>query len=97
MKEYQLIEIIEKTNDLTGQIAFAFNENTWNLLLSNSGHGKITRDKDKRDFVGGWIFLNDEKISFNTGSLANPDSDQQQMIENAISGHFSKPFRIVNK
>jgi hypothetical protein len=46
------------------QLAYAVNPETFTVIISKSGHGKIMRSYDKHDFEGGWIFPPKGKISF---------------------------------
>lgn len=70
------------------QLAFAFSMKSWDLILSESGHGKITRNKDERDFVGGWVWPNKGKITFSCGALGQVPDEFQYGVQGAIENHL---------
>ena len=80
------------------QIAFAVNQDNFNIILSKSGHSAIMRKfgYDKRDFEGGWIFPSKRKIIFYSGTLGEVPKKRQRLIANAISNKLGINLRTVD-
>ena len=71
------------------KVAFCFNTNTWTLLVSNSGHNKILRDRDAADFdFGGWCDLRSGRIWPTNGTVSNVPKGWRDAIQGALERHF---------
>lgn len=71
------------------EIAYAFNMKSWTLLFSNKGHRKITKNKDKRDFCGGWFWKNSGRIVFSCGILSRVPDKFKKSIKDCIEKEFN--------
>jgi len=72
--------------DLKGrkQLVYAVNHDNFEIIISNSGHGKIVKGKDKRDYEGGWIFLN-RKITYYSGTLGEVTVRREEVKESILN------------
>ena len=78
------------------QLAFIADTTTFTLRISRSGHNKLLREHglEWRDCVGGWIFVDQGKIVFNSGTLGR-GSDHSDSIKDAIERRMKRHFREV--
>ena len=68
-------------------LAFVVLPDNFRIIISRSGHSKITRenDIDKRDAFGGWIQPANRKIIFRCGALNNVPSELWGDVERELS------------
>lgn len=80
------------------QLAYAINNDTFDIIISKSGHDKIMRKSglDKHSFSGGWIFIKQEKITFYSGSLGRVKPKHRKLIVDAICNTLKMHLRVVN-
>lgn len=90
-----LIERIGKDIKGAKQLAFIVNLDTFNIFISRSGHPTLLRDRDKRDYHGGWVFINQSKITFNSGSLGHIPPKWKEALCNSLSNYLNKSLRII--
>lgn len=71
------------------QLTFAVNHDLGKIILDNKGHAALAREYgiDRRDYEGGYIFLNQNKITFNSGAMS-PVSRNWSGITSDISGYL---------
>jgi hypothetical protein len=67
----------------TVQMAYAVNQDNFNIIIGKSGHAALIRRMDKHDFQGGWIFIKSHKITFYSGFLG-PVTHNKEMIKESI-------------
>ncbi len=88
---FQVIETDIGDHD---QLAFAVNLETFDIIIGRSGHGKLLRGRDKRDWAGGWIFRGQGKITFYSGTLGSVDH-YRDLIADCLINHLRQPLRLV--
>ena len=67
----------------TGKLAFIFNETSYNVTTSKSGHNTILRDYvgDKTELHGGWLDLDTERLWMNCGTLGTVPREYWEYIK----------------
>ena|SRR6185436_15098187 len=71
------------------KVAFCFSTTSWDLLVSNSGHGTILRGRDKRDFeFGGWCDLKTGRLWPTNGTVSNVPAKWLDAVQGALENHF---------
>lgn len=88
--------IVEEIGDIKprSKIAYCFSPELLLLLVSNSGHGKILRGRDRRDFdYGGWCDLKTGRLWPTNGTVSNVPPRWREVIEGALVAHFKRPLR----
>ncbi|PIT88480.1 MAG: hypothetical protein COU29_01710 [Candidatus Magasanikbacteria bacterium CG10_big_fil_rev_8_21_14_0_10_36_32] len=76
------------------QLAYAVNKDNFVVTVAKSGHGKMTRDKDRRDLEGGWIFPKQGKITFYSGTLG--EVSDKENVRLAIELALGMNLRIAD-
>jgi hypothetical protein len=77
------------------QLAYAVNPESYTIIVSKSGHGKIMRNYDKHDFEGGWLFPLDKKITFYSGYLG--EVSDKDKVKDAFEKFFDLNLKVANK
>jgi hypothetical protein len=79
------------------QIAFAVNSETCNIVVSSSGHPTIKRYLGN-NFCGGggWIWLDKEKITCNSGCLGYVLPNVKKSVVAALCNYFRKELRVID-
>ena len=71
------------------RVAFCFNSSSWTLLVSNSGHGRILRGRDRRDFdFGGWCDLRTSRLWPTNGTVSNVPGKWLDAVQWDLENHF---------
>lgn len=76
------------------KIAYCFSPDLLLLLVSNSGHGKILRGRNRHDFdFGGWCDLKTGRLWPTNGTVSNVPPKWRYVIEGALETHFRRRFQ----
>jgi hypothetical protein len=87
--------IVEELGEIKprSKIAYCFSSDQLLLLVSNSGHGKILRGRDKHDFdFGGWCDLKTGRLWPTNGTVSRVPPRWRHVIEGALELHFGRGF-----
>lgn len=83
------------TEERHPQLAYVVNHDNFSIRISKSGHGKMIRGLDKRDFEGGWIFLDQSKITFYSGSVGEVTKNREE-VRDAVCHTLGRHLRRVD-
>lgn len=75
------------------QLAYIVDKDSFVVTINKSGHGKMTRGKDRRDLEGGWIFPKQGKITFDSGTLG--EVGDKANVRSAIEMSLGMNLRAV--
>lgn len=78
------VSFVQDVKDCS-QLAFAVNQNNFEIVVGRSGHYTLMRSRDKHDYEGGWIFLKQAKISFYSGALGAVSKNQDLIVDALIT------------
>jgi len=79
----------------SNQIAFAVNTETYNIVVSSSGHPTIVRHLGNDFTGGGWLWLSTNKITYVAGYLGYLPCKFRSAVLAALCNHFRKEFRSL--
>ena len=71
------------------KIAYCFSEDSWTLLVSHSGHGKMLRGRSKQEYgSGGWAELKKGRIWDTNGTISNVPPRWRDPVKEALEKHY---------